>query len=158
MSVWMATDMKSASPEPAPTIARRSTVTASIETKAIIAVTDQQLPSNSNDHSLTYLHWWPKKDTQEWVQFDFEESEEVSKVKVYWFDDGPYGGCRIPAAWKVQYQQNGEWKDVENTTEYSITKDDWDSVNFKAVKTGKLRVVIDLPKEFATGLYEIIIE
>lgn len=158
MSVWMATDVKSASPEPAPTIARRSKVTASIETKAIIAVTDQQLPSNSNDHSLTYLHWWPKKDTQEWVQFDFDKSEEVSKVKVYWFDDGPNGGCRIPAAWKVQYQQNGEWKDVENTTEYSITKSDWDSVTFKPVQTGKLRVVIDLPKEFATGLYEIIIE
>lgn len=158
MSVWMATDMKSATPEPAPTIARKSKVTASVASKAIIAVTDQMYPAHSNDHSITYLHWWPRKDSQEWVQFDFEKNQEVSKVKVYWFDDGPRGGCRIPAAWKVQSMQNGKWVDVQNTSDYTITKSAWDEVNFKTVQTGQLRVLIDLPKDFASGLYEIIIE
>ena len=158
MSVWMATTMASVRPEPAPTIARRSSVSASKKSRAIIALNDQMMPGHSNDHSITYFHWWPKKDTEEWVQFDFEAEQEVSSVEVYWFDDGPHGGCRIPASWKVQVKSGDAWKDVKPEGEYSVTKNAWDKVQFKAVKTDALRLLIQLPKEFATGLYEVVIE
>jgi len=158
MSVWLATDAEYASPEPAPTIARRSTVTASKENKALIALNDQMLPDNSNDHSIPYYHWWPNKDTEEWVQFDFAEAETVSSVELYWFDDGPHGGCRIPASWQVQYRKNGAWVPVDPNTNYSITKDDWDRIEFESVETNALRVVVQLSEEYATGIYEVIIE
>jgi DUF1680 family protein len=158
MSVWLATGMDYTMPSPAPTIARNSEVTASVRSKAIIAVNDQLYPSNSNDHSLPYLHWWPRKGTEEWVQLDFDEVARVSSLKVYWFDDGPHGGCRIPAAWKVEYKDGDSWREVENKDDYQITKDNWDFIEFEPVSTEAVRLVIILPEEYATGLYEVIIE
>jgi len=158
MSVWLPTSLESTRPEPAPTIARKSEVSGSRKARSIIALNDQMLPAHSNDHSVAYYHWWPKKDTEEWVQFDFESAGKVSKVKVYWFDDGPNGGCRIPAGWKVQVKDGDQWKDVQTKGKYTVTKDDWDSIDFQPVTTGGLRVVVQLPKEFATGLYEVVIE
>ncbi|HKK76294.1 MAG TPA: glycoside hydrolase family 127 protein [Saprospiraceae bacterium] len=158
MTVWMATNQEVVTPEPAPTIARRAKVSSSKEAKSIIALNDQMLPEHSNDHSIAYHHWWPNKDQEEWVAFDFDRKEAVSKVKIYWFDDGPNGGCRIPASWKVQYKKGKKWKPVKNQSPYTATKDAWDEVNFKPVKTEALRVLVQLPKEYAAGLYEVVIE
>jgi DUF1680 family protein len=158
MTVWMATDVEHTLPEPAPTIARTSEVTASVDSKSIIALNDQLYPKHSNDHTIPYLHWWPLKGTTEWVQFDFPKGTEVSEVKVYWFDDGPDGGCRIPSNWRVQYQVGDEWMDVQPVESYTITKDDWDSLSFNRIKTKSLRLIIDLPEEYATGIYEVIID
>lgn len=158
MSVWLATNKEVVQPEPAPTIARLAKVTSSREDNSVRAVNDQLLPEHSNDHSISYLHWWPNKDQEEWVAFDFAEAQKVSQVKIYWFDDGPHGGCRIPASWEVQYKKGDKWKSVKNTSDYTITKDAWDAIQFKPVKTDGLRVLVQLPKEFAAGLYEITIE
>lgn len=158
MTVWLPTQASGAQPVPAPTIARTSKVSASVDSKSIIALNDQLYPANSNDHSVPYLHWWPKKATTEWVEFYFTETKAVSKVKVYWYDDGPDGGCRIPASWKIQYRLIKEWRDVVPKGEYPITKDDWDSMEFFSVKTDALRIMVELPKDYATGLYEVVIE
>lgn len=158
MSVWLASSQEYTQPEPAPTIARKSKITASVKSKSIIAVNDQLLPEHSNDHSLPYLHWWPKKGTEEWVQFNFDETMKISSFKIYWFDDGPHGGCRIPEGWKLEYLAGDSWKEIEIEGTYTITKDAWDVVQFKAVNADALRVVIDLPEEYSTGLYEVIIE
>ena len=159
MSVWLATTSSSALPDPAPTIARRSTITSSSERKNnVIALNDQMYPAHSNDHSISFLHWWPKQGTQEWVQLDFAEKAKVSKVKVYWFDDGPDGGCRIPADWKVQYKSGKSWKSVQNNSPYQVNKDAWDAIDFTPIETNALRLIITLPEEYATGLYEVIVE
>jgi hypothetical protein len=47
---------------------------------------------------------WPKKNTTEWVTYDFDKPHAVSLSRVYWFDDGQWGGCRIPVAWKLFYK------------------------------------------------------
>jgi len=158
MTVWMATSTSSAQPEPAPTIARMAQVSSSKDARSLIALNDQILPEHSNDHSVTYHHWWPNKNQEEWVAFDFDDKTEVSKVKIYWFDDGPHGGCRIPANWQVQYQSGQQWKPVQNTSDYTISKNAWDEVTFQPVTTSALRVLIQLPKDYAAGLYEVIIE
>lgn len=158
MSVWLPTSLESTRPEPAPTIARTSEVSASIRSRAIVALNDQLLPEHSNDHSISYFHWWPKKASREWVQFDFAEDREVSSVQIYWFDDGPQGGCRIPAGWEVQYRSGDQWVSVQANGAYPVTKDALDQIDFKPVKTDALRIVVDLPQEYATGIYEVIIE
>ena len=157
MSVWLATDPEYADPEPAPTIARKSRATASVKSKAIVAVNDQLYAESSNDHSVPYLHWWPKKGTEEWVRFDFEEPTKVSALKTYWFDDGPHGGCRIPAGWKVEYIEGDQWKEVDNRGDYKVTKDAWDYIEFQPVRTEAIRLIIKLPEEYAAGLYEVIL-
>ena len=160
MSVWLATEPAFAEPEPAPTIARRSQITTSEGSRgSTLALNDQRYPAHSNDHAVSYLHWWPKEGTREWVQLDFAEAAAVSQVKVYWFDDGPNGGCRVPAEWAVQYRgEDGTWVPVEATRDYTVTKDAWNEVSFFPVRTEALRLLITLPAAHATGLYEVVVE
>jgi hypothetical protein len=158
MMVWLPTTPESAKPLPAPTIAYRSKVTANKMTRALTAVNDQIEPSNSNDHTVTYYHWWPDKDQWVYVQYDFEKPETISKTKVYWFDDGPEGGCRIPDQWEMLYQTGNTWKPVKAKSTYTVTKDGWDAMEFESVKTSALKLMVKLNKAFSTGIYEWVVE
>ena len=158
MMVWFPTSTKSSHPLPAPTIANRSKVRASKITKELSAVNDQAEPANSNDHSVLYYHWWPDKDKLEWVEYDFNKPEIISKTKVYWFDDGPDGGCRIPDSWEILYLNGNIWESVSAKTPYKVTKDGWDSLLFNPVKTTALKIKVKLNKDFASGIYEWIVE
>jgi len=158
MMVWLPTTPESAKPMPAPTIAFRSKVTASKITRALSAVNDQFEPAGSNDHSVAYYHWWPDKDQWEYVKYDFEKPEFISKTKVYWFDDGPDGGCRIPDEWEILYSAGNNWKPVKNKSEYKVTKDGWDSLDFVPVKASAIRIKVKLNKDFSAGIYEWVVE
>jgi hypothetical protein len=123
------------------------------------SVNDQYEPADSKDPSASYLHWWPKKNTTEWVQYDFDSSYTVSQSIVYWFDDSPWGGCRIPASWKIYYRTtSGEWAPVKNTSAYEIEKDKYSTVKFEPVTTTTLKLEVQLPAEFATGIHEWIVK
>ena len=122
------------------------------------ALNDQYDPVDSKDNSALYLHWWPKKDTKEWVQYDFNGEYTVSSAKVYWFDDGPWGGCRVPASWKIYYRKDGEWVPVNNTSSYGTEKDKYNKVTFDPVKTTALRLELQLPADNSSGIHEWIVE
>jgi len=158
MMVWLPVSSSSARPLPGPTIAGRSRVSASKELKSLIALNDQLEPSNSNDHTWPYYHWWPQNASWEWVQYNFENAETVSGMKVYWFDDGPNGGCRIPETYELLYMKDGRWIPVENETAYTVTKDAWNELEFKPVTTTALRMRVKLPEEFSTGIHEWVID
>lgn len=158
MMVWLPVTTESARPLPAPTIANRSKVTANKMTRALTAVNDQIEPLNSNDHSVTYYHWWPDKDQWVYVQYDFEKPETISKTMVYWFDDGPDGGCRVPDEWEIQYSAGNVWKSVNIKSAYTVTKSGWDSVEFEPVKASAVKIRVKLNKEFSAGIYEWIVE
>jgi hypothetical protein len=158
MMVWLPTSTETAKPLPAPTIAFRSKVRASKMTRALYAVNDQVEPENSNDHSITYYHWWPDKDQWEYIQYDFEKPELISRSKVYWFDDGPDGGCRIPDEWELLYLSGNTWKPVKAKSPYKVTKDAWDLIDFTSVKASAVKIMVKLNKEFSSGIYEWIVE
>lgn len=155
MAVWLAATPDVARPAPALTIAATSTITASHKTKTLMALSDQDLPKNSNGHDNLYYHWWPKKDTLQWVQYTFAKPATISSSKVYWFDDGPWGGCRIPASWKLMFQTaTGDWQEVKTKTPYVVSKDRFDEVLFEPVQTNALRMQVQLPKEASSGIIE----
>jgi DUF1680 family protein len=154
MMVWIPNQLSSAKPSPMPTIASQSKVSASHKSKTLMAVNDQMEPANSNDHSITFYHWWPMKDTVQWLQYDFDQTQNVSSSKVYWFDDGPEGGCRIPAAWRILYKKGEEWIPVEKIKDYDMKKDQYSEVSFKPVTTSALRIEVTLPKEHSSGIME----
>jgi DUF1680 family protein len=158
MMVWLPTDKSVSKPMPAATIAFRSKISASKKTRALSSVNDQFEPSNSNDHSFPYYHWWPDNNSWQWVQYDFDKAETVSKSKVYWFDDGPDGGCRIPDEWKLLYKEGSNWVPVSTSDDYKITKDDWNSIGFRPVRTTGLRIMVRLNEKFSGGIHEWIIE
>jgi hypothetical protein len=158
MMVWIPDSTLTARPLPAPTLAYRSKVRASKITRDLIAVNDQIEPANSNDHSVSYYHWWPEKDRWEWVEYDFEKPETISKTKVYWYDDGPDGGCRVPDEWEILYLHGNIWESVTNKTPYKVTKDGWDSLEFKPVEATAVKIKVKLNKDFASGIYEWIVK
>jgi DUF1680 family protein len=158
MITWIPFEKEAANPFPAPTIAYLSVKTSSGAREDLNLISDQYGPKNSNDHSRGYIHWWPQKDTAVWIQYDFQKPETVSECEVYWFDDGPDGGCRIPAGWRILYKQGSEWKPVKTLSDYASTRDVYDKVKFEPVKTSGLRLEIQLQKEYSTGVHEWVVK
>ncbi len=155
MTVWIPYLKETSNPLPAPTIASTSKVSASIKSRSLKFITDQYEPKSSNDATAPYFHWWPKKNTAEWVEYDFDQPHEVSSSKVYWFDDGPWGGCRIPASWKILYKaSDGSWQPVKATSAYELAKDKFNQVTFEPVTTTALKLEVQLPVDNATGIHE----
>jgi uncharacterized protein len=158
MIVWFPTTTRSSHPLPAPTIAMRSAIKASKITPQLSSINDQTEPANSNDHGVSYYHWWPNKDKWEWLEYDFEKPEIISKTKIYWFDDGPDGGCRIPDTWEILCLKGNIWEPVSATSPYKITKNGWDSLVFNPVKASAIKIKVKLNKEYSAGIYEWVVE
>ena len=155
MTVWIPYETSAVRPKPAPTIASTSKVSASLKNvRMFAAIKDQYEPADSKDTNYPYLHWWPAKNTNEFVQYDFDTEHTVSESKVYWYDDGPWGGCRIPVSYKILYKKDGQWVPVKNTTPYAISKDNFNVVTFEPVATTALRMEIQLPVDNSTGIHE----
>ena len=159
MTVWIPFEAAAARPKPAPTIASKSKISASVKNqRMLMALNDQYEPKDSKDNSALYLHWWPAKGSSEWVQYDFDSTHTISRSKVYWYDDGPFGGCRIPTAWKLYYKQGSEWVPVKNTTPYTTEKDKYNVISFEPVTTTALKLEVQLPADNSSGIHEWIVE
>jgi len=155
MTVWIPYEASSARPQPAPTIASLSKVSSSLDNPRLLgAIKDQFEPADSKDTNYPYLHWWPKKNTTEYVQYDFSENQTVSESGVYWYDDGPWGGCRIPLSYKVLYLKDGAWIPVEILSDSGIAKDQFNFLKFKPVNTKALKLEVQLPIEQSSGIHE----
>jgi uncharacterized protein len=156
MLVWLPYDLKVTKAIAQPTLANRSTLSASPELKgALTAASDQSAPKTSGDGESTFVHWWPHFGTEEWLQYTFPQAEKVSKVKVYWFDDEVIGGgCRIPKSWRITYLDNGVWKPVKNTQKYATQKDAWNEVSFEGVSTTAIRIELVLQNGVSAGVHE----
>jgi hypothetical protein len=153
MQVWLPRLESGARPLPLPTIASTSKVTASGD-KPAAGVNDLWPPQNSNDHSRPYLHWWPKKGTLEWVQFDFARPTALSSAEVYWFDDTGEGEVRAPQSWQLLYKDGETWKPVAASGPYGAARDRFNHVGFRPVRTMALRLEVQSQKDFSSGVLE----
>ncbi len=155
MTVWIPYDKKGVLAAPAPTLAHTSTKKASTGFKGqLTALSDQHEPKDASDQSNQIIHWWPRFGQEEWVQYEFEGPKKVQSVRLYWFDDGPDGGCRVPASWSLYYKTNGEWKAVEAKTPYPISKGAFDRLSFKPVETNGLKIVLQAQEGVSAGIIE----
>ena len=167
MAVWIPTSPEYARPEPLPTIASRArtlTIQAPIQKDApesaateswAWGVNDQWEPKRSSDTSKPYHYWWLKRGTEETLAYDFDQAYTVSGVEVYWLDFDHYdGNFRVPASWKLYYKDGDSWKEVEATTPYTTTKDAYNRLDFKPVKTTGLKIAAQLQKGESGGVLE----
>jgi DUF1680 family protein len=155
MAVWLPIDLKATRPAMPPTIASESRIDASHKTKAIAAIKDRLVPKDSTDRSVPYYHWWPKEGTTEWISYEFTFPKTVSRSSVFWFDDAPRGGCRVPESWKIYYKDaQGLWIPVENTSTYGVEKGSTNEVVFKPVTTSGLKIEVKLRPKVAAGIFE----
>ena len=155
MAVWLANDISAARPVQQPTIASESKIDASHKIKAISAINDGLVPKDANDRTIPYYHWWPKEGTTEWISYEFDDEKTVSSSTIFWYDDGPWGGCRIPEGYKIYSKDTkGEWIPVENTSPYTVKKGQANEVSFSPVKTTAIKIEVKLPEKYATGIFE----
>lgn len=155
MRVWLSQDLSSSRPEQPATLASLSKVTASTPAASLSAVNDRLVPKDGTDRSMPYYHWWPKQGVTEWIAYEFPEASTVQSSTVYWYDDGPWGGCRVPKAWRIFFKNdNGEWQSVSGADKYPTAKGSACTVNFEPVKTKAIKIEIDLPSDNSAGLFE----
>ena len=156
MTVWMPIDLNATTPALPPSLASESKVSASQRRlPALSAINDRLVPSDGDDRSVPYTHWWPKNNSTEWLQYDFKQAATISTSTVYWFDDGPWGGCRVPKEWKIYYKDNsGQWQEVKNPSGYGTVKGAPNVVNFDAVTTSAVKLEIVQPEQHSCGVFE----
>ncbi|MBR6120873.1 MAG: glycoside hydrolase family 127 protein [Prevotella sp.] len=159
MRVWLSQDLSATTPAQPATLASESKVSSSVNLPARSALNDRLVPHDANDRSVPYTHWWPKKAATEWVAYEFAAENQVQSCTVYWFDDGPWGGCRVPKSWRVLYQDaQGQWQPVSNPDKYPTTKGAACTVNFDPVTTRSLRLEVTLPDDNSAGIFEWIVK
>ncbi len=156
MAVWLPYDLSATSPALPPSIASQSTVTASQRRlPSIQAINDRLVPADGNDRSIPYTHWWPKTNSTEWLAYEFKEPTEISTSTVYWYDDQPWQGCKVPDSWKLYYKDEaGNWVEVKNPSGYPTDKGVACTVSFDPVKTSGVKLELVQPKDKSCGVYE----
>ena len=159
MRVWLPQDLKATTPAQPATLASESKVISGSRVPALSSINDRLVPRDENDRSVPYTHWWPKKASTEWLAYEFPTAATVQTCTVYWFDDAPWGGCRVPKSWRILYQdEKGEWQPVEGADRYPTVRGAACTVNFNPVKTKSLRLEVTQPDEFSSGLFEWIVK
>ncbi len=152
MAVWIPNREDAAHPHPFPTLASRSTVTASAGEHQR-AVNDQNEPASSAD-TASFFHWWPQKGNTQWLEYALPSPSAVSQAEVYWYDDTGHGECRVPKSWRVLYKDGDAWRPVEAATAYGTAKDAYNRVSFKPVTTVALRLEVQLQPDWSGGVQE----
>lgn len=155
MAVWLPNELRASRPTMAATLASGSKIDASHMAKSISAINDRLIPKDEQDTSVPYYHWWPKKGNTEWITYEFEKEATVSRATVYWYDDSPWGGCRVPKAWTIYYQTGtGQWQPVAHPNGYGVKKGVPNEVLFDAVTTRAVRLEVVQPDDHSAGLFE----
>ena len=155
MAVWLPNEVSSTRPVTAATLASKSKIDASHQATSLSSITDGLVPADENDRTIPYYHWWPKEGTTEWISYEFPTEMTVSSSTVYWYDDAPWGGCRVPKSWKIYYKDaSGNWAPVQNPDKYGVSKGNPNVVNFDPVKTKAVKLEIVQPEKNASGIFE----
>lgn len=158
MAVWLPQDMSATRPSMPPTLTTNAKITASHEVKSISAINDGLMPKDETDRP-PYYHWWPKEGTTEWIAYEFPKAEKISSSSIYWYDDSPWGGCRLPESWKLYFKDtNGNWVPVKNISSYKAEKGTNNTVRFEPVTTTALKVEVKMPEKHASGIVEWSVE
>ncbi len=163
MAVWLPQELSASRPVMPPTLASKSKIATSSRMGSISSLNDRLVPKDENDRSVPYTHWWPKQGSTEWITYELPEPQQIQSATVYWYDDGPWGGCRVPKSWKLYYKDAaGEWQPVTGADSpsanggnpYGTVKGSANVVNFDPVTTTSMKLEVVLPDDNSAGLFE----
>ncbi len=118
------------------------------------ALNDGLEPATSDDHSIPRFTWWDHKGTTEWVAYTFAKPQRVSEAELYWFDDTPQGGCRLPKSWRLLCKDGQQWRPVTGASAYTTRPNEFNGVTFDPVETTALRIEVQLEEGFSAGILE----
>ncbi|MCW1885473.1 hypothetical protein OKA04_12100 [Luteolibacter flavescens] len=115
-------------------------------------------PSSSADSGTPRHTWWAPDHlgTSEWVQYDFASPVTVDRCEVYFYDDRPHGGTRVPGSWELQYWNGTAWQPCVRKPgqTYAVERDVYNGVAIEPVTTSRLRLAASLQPGFSAGTLE----
>jgi hypothetical protein len=118
------------------------------------AVMDGREPKNSNDGGIPRFTWWDHRGTSEWIEWGFPRKQKVSGTSVYWFDDGPSGGCRVPKSWRVLYRVGERWHPVTDASPAGTALNAYNRQTFTPVEAEGLKLEVQLQEGVSAGILE----
>ncbi len=154
MIVWLPESTILTTPMLIPTLASKGELSASHIFGQLMAVTDCMLPAGSADQTQPKFTWWDKRGSKEWICLVFDEPVQISETSVYWFDDTGLGECRPPESWWLEWDNDGQWQEVEKPSEYGCQLDIFNTVAFNSVTTQKVRIMVQLKDNLSAGILE----
>ncbi|MBN6149733.1 discoidin domain-containing protein [Xanthomonas sp. AmX2] len=88
--------------------------------------------------------WGRAQPASVWVQYQWRQPQRLNAVALQFWDDQPQGGVAPPRAWKLQYRDGTQWRDIAVRGGYPIAGRGAPSrVAFAPVTTTALRAVLD---------------
>jgi len=141
-------------PPPGPVnVAGAATPTASYTSpwESVAALNDGAVPASSNDTVNPRWGTWPNTGEQ-WALLTWPTARTLSAADVYFFDDN--GGVRLPASYRLQYWNGASYVDVAGPSGYPLALHQFNRVNFTAVSTTRLRVLLQSGTA-SVGLLEV---
>lgn len=161
MRVWLPRAAADVKLPPKPTLASQAKVSVSFQRPGMEAarLNDRLQPENATDGFAPNFDFWPHKGTAEWIDYTFAKPTEVRSLTVSWFDDTGSGECRLPVSWRVlQRTATGQWQPVTAAFPKPLRKAEPVKVAFEPLTTTALRLELQLPAGFSSGLYEWAVE
>jgi DUF1680 family protein len=155
MKVWLPQQISAAKAAVPATLASQAKIASSNQSSNIKCITDGLVPEDENDRSIPYFHWWPKKGGTEWITYTFPQVKSIKSATVYWYDDQPWGGCKVPDKWNMEYKDaQGNWQPVANADAYPVRKGAACTVHFDEVTTNAVRLNVIQPEDQSCGVFE----
>jgi DUF1680 family protein len=115
------------------------------------ALNDEYDPRNSRDNRRGSYGNWPTRGTQ-WVQYDWSQPINTSRIDVYWWDDRQ--GVRLPKAARLSYWDGSAFVPVANASSLGVAGNRYNTTTFDEIRTAKLRLEIDANDTYSTGILE----
>jgi len=159
-STWLVEDPAKAEPFPAYTKALVTVSTFTSERKKPQKLWINDRTVSDDAWRAPQFDFHPNKGTDEWIQYTFDKPANVTTAKVWWFDEGGKGGCAVPDAWRITYQDaDGAWKPVRSA-DYPIDRERLKPsvVTFDPVASKAFRLEIRLQPKFSGGVQEWVLE
>nr|WP_228506706.1 Ig-like domain-containing protein [Plantibacter sp. VKM Ac-2880] len=110
------------------------------------AVNDGTVLHSGGSQADIWGTWSGSRPATRWLQYDWANPVRVDSATVsFWADQtnpAAGSGVNVPKAWKAQYWTGDAWADVTGASAYGVERDAPNAVEFDAVTTTKLRLVL----------------
>lgn len=97
--------------------------------------------------------WSRDNPARQWILYQWDELETLTGSSLYFWADHPAGsgvGVAPPAAWRLEYWDNGMWKPVSPRSAYTARVDAYNRVDFAPIATRCIRAVFDASRAGTT--------
>jgi uncharacterized protein len=123
---------------------------------SVAALMDGKLPKSSKGHDIPRMTFWPLKGAVGQLYCRFVEARALASGEVYWFDDGPSGGCRVPASWRLLFKDGESWTPVRPVAgeTYGVAKDGFQRLQFAQTKAREWMLEVTMQPGWSTGVLE----